>query len=221
MSKDLPYFRFHVSEWLNDDISLESYQAQGVFISVCSYYWFQDCSITIAKLKKRFSNATAEIEQLLSVGIIDKSDDGFARIKFLDKQYDKLSEKRKKRVEAGRKGGLARASNAKANVKQSLSYKDKDKEKEKDNSAPPDLEEVREYFSDSDILAKDVELEAEKFINYYEDMDWRKNKGKGKRIDNWHRQAGTWIANYKQYNGDRIEEEKKGGYPWRKDAVHL
>ena len=39
MSKELPFFRFTVSEWLNDDISLESYVLKGIFIDVCAFYW--------------------------------------------------------------------------------------------------------------------------------------------------------------------------------------
>ena len=135
MAKELPYFRFTVAEWLNDDISLEDYHTQGVFISVCAFYWFQDCSITRAKLEKRFSDALAEIEALLNLNIMKETDDGFICIKFLDKQFDLLSEKRKKRVEAGRKGGLSKSSNAKAMLKQSSSYKDKDKYKENDNKS--------------------------------------------------------------------------------------
>ncbi len=127
MAKELPFFRFTVSEWLNDDISLEDYKTQGVFASVCAFYWFQDCSITQAKLKKRFSDAIPEIEALLKLGILKEDSDGFISIKFLDEQYDILSEKRKNRVEAGRKGGKARASNAQAMLKQSSSYKYKDK----------------------------------------------------------------------------------------------
>jgi hypothetical protein len=132
MAKDLPYFRFTVSEWLNDDISLESYHVQGVFASVCAFYWFQDCSITKAKLEKRFSDALEEIEYLIELGIIKEIEDDFISIKFLDEQYDILSEKRKKRVEAGRKGGLSKSSNAKAMLKQCSSYKDKDKDKDND-----------------------------------------------------------------------------------------
>ena len=32
MAKELPYFRFTAAEWLNDDISLESYELKGLFI---------------------------------------------------------------------------------------------------------------------------------------------------------------------------------------------
>lgn len=150
MSKELPYFRFTVSEWLNDDISIESYHLQGVFISVCAFYWFQDCSIAKAKLKKRFGDANEEIEELLNLRILKEDENGFIMIKFLDEQYDILSEKRRNRVEAGRKGGLARASkasnNAKAKAKQSSSYKDKDKDKDKDKEYTGEFEEFWELY---------------------------------------------------------------------------
>ncbi|MBD3615849.1 MAG: hypothetical protein HUJ22_04685 [Gracilimonas sp.] len=151
MAKELPYFRFTVSEWLNDDISLESYHLQGVFASVCAFYWFQDCSITRAKLKKRFSDAEEEIEELLKLGIIKENSDDFISIKFLDEQFDLLSEKRKKRVEAGRKGGLAsakqRSSNASAMPEQSRSYKDKDNDKDNDKNTIYDFD---DFWDDYD-----------------------------------------------------------------------
>lgn len=53
MSKELPYFRFTSAEWLNDDISLESYELKGLFIDICAYYWSQDCILTLAKLEKK------------------------------------------------------------------------------------------------------------------------------------------------------------------------
>ena len=102
MAKELPYFRFTASEWLNDDISLESYELKGLFADVCSYYWTQDCDCTLDKLKKKFSND------------------------FLLTQYDLLSEKHKARQVAGSKGG-----NAKAMLQQKDSYKDKDKDNNK------------------------------------------------------------------------------------------
>lgn len=192
MAKELPYFRFTVAEWLNDDISLEDYHLQGVFICVCSFYWFQDCSITKAKLKKRFIDANKEIDKLIDLDIIKETEDGFIQIKFLDTQFDMLSEKRKKRVEAGRKGGMARASKAKAMLKQSSSYKDKDKEKDKDGDGEskipeiPSLSEVREYF-EKNGYDPDV---GEKAWNYYQEsisgtrrIYWRDSKDN--QIKNW------------------------------------
>lgn len=187
MSKDLPYFRFTVTEWLNDDISMENYHLQGIFICVCAFYWFQDCSITEAKLKKRFSDAQDEIDQLVEIGIIKETEDDFVQIKFLDKQYDILSEKRKKRVEAGRKGGLARASNAKATLKQSSSYKENNKDNEKGvKSKIPSLSEVREYFEENGY---DPQVGENAWNFYQESINGTRKKywrdSKGNPVRNW------------------------------------
>ena len=126
MAKELPYFRFTVAEWLTDDISIESYELKGLFIDICAYYWFKDCSITLAMLYKKFSNENL-ILNLIELGIIKhESKHDKIKIDFLMTQYDLLSEKRKARQSAGSKGG-----NAKAMLKQKGSYKDKDKDKDK------------------------------------------------------------------------------------------
>jgi len=126
MAKELPYFRFTAAEWLNDDISLESYELKGLFIDICAYYWSQDCILTLAKLEKKFSNATILLQRLIETDII-KHENKHDKIKidFLLTQYDLLSEKRKVRQDAGSKGG-----NAKAMLKQKYSYKDKDNNKD-------------------------------------------------------------------------------------------
>ncbi len=135
MASELPYFRFTVSEWLTDDISLESYFHKGAFIDICAYYWTQDCHLTLEKLKKKFTNCENIILDLIKLDIIkhEKRHDKI-EIVFLNKQYDLLSEKRKVRQNAGSKGG-----NAKAKLKQKDSYKDKDnnKDKDKDNIIVP------------------------------------------------------------------------------------
>lgn len=135
MANELPYFRFTVQAWQNGDISLESYELKGLFIDVCGYYWIKDCSITLAMLEKKFRNDNG-IQTLLDLDII-KHENRYDKVEivFLDKQYDLLSEKRKRRQAAGSKGG-----NAKAMLKQKGSYKDKDKEndnnKDKDKNLP-------------------------------------------------------------------------------------
>lgn len=122
MAKELPYFRFTVQDWQNGKISLESFELQGLFISVCGYYWINDCVLTLAMLQKKYSNATTLLKQLIELGIINHENrHDKIQIEFLNTQYDLLSEKRKLRQLAGSKGG-----NAKAMLKQKRSYKDKD-----------------------------------------------------------------------------------------------
>lgn len=52
MAKDLPYFKFFCSEWNDGDITLESYKTQGIFINICSYYWSNECDVTLKNLKR-------------------------------------------------------------------------------------------------------------------------------------------------------------------------
>lgn len=134
MAKELPYFRFTPQEWQNGNISLESYHTKGVFADICSYYWVRDCSLTLAMLQKKFSNVVDDVNSLVNLHIIEWDEEtDYIQINFLNDQYDMLSEKRKRRQDAGSKGGKQKSSNAKAMLKQKPSYKDKDKDKDKDN----------------------------------------------------------------------------------------
>ena len=64
MAKDLPYFKFFCSEWSDGDITLESYEAQGLFINICSYYWSNECDVNYKKLLKKFRGYEDIINQL-------------------------------------------------------------------------------------------------------------------------------------------------------------
>jgi len=140
MAKELPYFRFTPQEWQNGDIGIEPFDVKGLFIDVCAFYWVRDCSVTTAMLDKRYSHAKELLDQLYKSGIISNTENSdFVSISFLNEQYDMLSTKRKLRQEAGRAGGLAKSSNAKAMLKQKPSNalaikikikKDKDNDKE-------------------------------------------------------------------------------------------
>lgn len=92
----------------------------------------------------------------------------------------------------------------------------RDKDKDKDNIDKevskkyevPTVEDVEEYFEEKgEIIKRDIPLEAEKFWNHFEDAEWKNNKGK--RIKNWRLQAGTWTANYKKWNEERINKHQQ------------
>lgn len=147
MAKELPYFRFTASEWQNGDISLENYELKGLFIDICAYYWVKDCSITREMLEKRFRNDKELLKELFIIEVIKENKD-FISIRFLDEQFDMLSEKRKRRQEAGAIGGRTKSSNAKAKLKQKSSYKDKDnnKDKDKDKDINKNIDEIYSLY---------------------------------------------------------------------------
>ena len=188
MAKELPYFRFTASEWLNDDISLESYELKGLFADVCAYYWTQDCDCTLDRLKKKFSNATILLQQLIESNII-KHENKHDKIKidFLLTQYDLLSEKRKLRQDAGSKGG-----NAKAMLKQKDSYKD-------NNNNKIDIDIRKLKFADTlkpfvEVYGKEM---IRKFYDYWVEPNKSNTKFKQELQKTWDvkRRLESWSSN--------------------------
>ncbi len=106
MAKELPYFKFDCSEWLTGDITLEDDNVQGVFITLCAYYWKQNCSTPIAKLKKRCKND--DIWDKLTEGNIIKLSDDTAHISFLDEQWEARQTEHNAKSEAGKQGAKKR-----------------------------------------------------------------------------------------------------------------
>jgi hypothetical protein len=144
MAKELPFYKFHSNEWLTGDITFEPYDIQGVFIHVCATYWSQDCSIALARLKKRLTNVKeGQWQCLIDSGYIKVNSKGDVSISFLDEQINELGDQHKKKVEAGRKGGLAkgkqRLSSAKATLKHIDIEVDKEIEVEKETLTEFDI----------------------------------------------------------------------------------
>lgn len=131
MAKELPYFKFYISEWLMGDITLQSQTAQGVFINVCAYYWQRGCDTTLANVKQRLSAHITDVETLVQVGIIkhDSTTDKIS-INFLNEQYLELLDLHQKRSESGRKGGEASVKQRSGNAQPSIKHLDKDKDKD-------------------------------------------------------------------------------------------
>lgn len=87
MAKDLPYFKFIISEWNDGDITLCSLEAQGLFINLCSLYWSQEGNLSITKAKRRYKDCNTTVwDELIGEGII-KVDDDQIKINFLDEQF--------------------------------------------------------------------------------------------------------------------------------------
>lgn len=165
MAKELPYFRFTVQEWQNGKISLESFELQGIFISICGYYWIQDCSLTLTLLKKKYRGFEKLIDELIELSIFKfnkKTDE--VEITFLNIQFDLLSKARQSKQKAGSIGGKQKSSNAKATLEQKPSYKDKEKDNNKDKEKDKDniLQNSIEILPQTNLADNILPLEEER-----------------------------------------------------------
>lgn len=87
MAKDLPYFKFVISEWNDGDITLCSMEAQGLFINLCSLYWSLEGELSITKAKRRYNGCNTTVwDELINEKIL-KVDGEFLVINFLDEQF--------------------------------------------------------------------------------------------------------------------------------------
>jgi uncharacterized phage protein (TIGR02220 family) len=107
MAKELPYFKFFCSEWSDGDITLESYEIQGLFINICSYYWSNNCEITLNKLKKKFKGNDILINELIDSEIIKIENDNVL-INFLNEQLTEREDSSIKKSLAGKASAEAR-----------------------------------------------------------------------------------------------------------------
>ena len=107
MAKSLPYFKFIVSEWSDGDITLESFEVQGLFINICAYYWSNEGNISLEKTKKKFKCDDENYNILVESEII-KVIDGKIKISFMDEQLNDRDSKALINKENGKKGGRPR-----------------------------------------------------------------------------------------------------------------
>lgn len=116
----LNWFKFSPAQWFMGKIQRCSLEAQGAYIRLCCIYWNKGGEMTIDEAQDEVLDCYNE---LLKFKVIQE-DQGYILISFLDSQLEEVAAKHYKRVEAGRKGGKAKASKGKAmlsNAKKSQS----------------------------------------------------------------------------------------------------
>ena len=106
MAKEIPYFKFFIGEWANGDITCESYEAQGIFINICSIYWAKLGNLTESHIRKKFKSDEA-INELIEASII-KIEDGKVIINFLDEQLQEDQLLRRVKSAGGKKSAEKR-----------------------------------------------------------------------------------------------------------------
>lgn len=210
MAKELPYFKFVVNEWITGDITLEDYHTQGVFISICAYYWSKDCDVTIETIRKRFKHEDESINYLLNSNII-KQENGYCIINFLNEQKDSKAVQKIVNRENGSKGGRPRKTETKPNglffdnrnetETKPKHNQYKGKERKGDNTMekskrfiPPTIEQVKDYFREKGY-ADAVAIRA---FEYYDTANW--HDASGKPVKNWkQKMIAVWFKPENEY----------------------
>ena len=183
MAKELPYFQFEVSEYLNGDIQYCSLEAQGLFINICSMYWHKSCRLTTIQILKRFPNSGDAYNELIDECILNNNQD--VVIKFLDDQFIKLESRKRRLSEAGKKGAKAKKKQAlmkpPLNLDEAtLKQPEEKRREEKRINIPAYIDFLKYAVSKKPKLNEDVlKLKYDSWI----ENDWK--DGNNKPIKNW------------------------------------
>lgn len=158
MAKELPYFKFYTGEWLNGDITIETFEAQGLFINLCACYWSKQGDFTKSKALKRFRGFEEVFKDLETEGFITVNKNDKITIKFLDEQMKERTVASKSASINGSKGGRPK----KETTVEPILKPSKTIEAVKDNSAR--LEQFDKFF---EVYNKNVGKDncLKKFLN--------------------------------------------------------
>lgn len=114
MAKELPYFKFHCTEWMTGNIIFEPLEVQGLFINICALYWKRLGVLELSEIEQRYRKKSL-IAKLS--GRFFSVSDGFIRISFLDDQLYDREQLSNTNSGNGKLGGRPRKEKNKANAK--------------------------------------------------------------------------------------------------------
>jgi len=211
-------------EYLGGDIQATNMEEQGIFINICARLWDKngyissDIDILSQLLKVEKVALISAIKTLEELKVLKRNKNTFF-VSFVLKELKEAKTTHKKRVNAGRKGGEAKAlcqppptkarlkqssSNAKAMLKLSSSNiegdieedieGDIDKEKnikKRKNFEKPKPEEITEYAKSIGFY-----LNGSAFYDYYEARGWQYKNGQP--MKDWQAAIRTWKTNEKK-----------------------
>lgn len=105
MAKELPYFKFEVSEWMFGRIQKRTPQAQAAFINLCCKYWHKLGQVTLRSAQMDFG--LDDITELVEAEIITTKGENVC-IKFLDEQLSEFKSFSQKQSKKGKSSAQKR-----------------------------------------------------------------------------------------------------------------
>lgn len=171
MAKNLPYFKFIVTEWLTGDITFEDLSVQGLFVNVCALYWQRECKLTTEDINRRYKNPEL-LKQL--IGRYLKVKNGNVSIKFLDEQFGEFEFISKRNSKNGKNGGRPKLDPIEV-PKSEIDNDVKDSELQK-ATALSGFEVANPDESEDKAKKSHIEKEKEKELDKEEEEEKIKNK---------------------------------------------
>ena len=127
MAKELPYFKFNVSEWILGRISDEDDKTQGAFIVAICHYWHKQCDYLCIDFERKIGKKRYNL--LKSKKYFTELNNKI-RIDFLDEQFTELFDLQAKRSESGKKGRAAQLGQTPSKNQANAGHLDKDEDEE-------------------------------------------------------------------------------------------
>lgn len=112
VAKELPYFKFEPSQWENGNIQLCGFEAQGVFINVCSMYWQRLGNLPYKLAVQKICNGNATALDSLCEEEVIKVIDGDICIDFLNEQLSEFENTSKVNSQNALEGWIKRRNKA-------------------------------------------------------------------------------------------------------------
>ena len=174
--------------------------AYGAFWLIVELIYRNDGSASAQDVNDEFDlmNLEGMKEILADSGLFQIAEDGSWSSKRVSEEIDYWNERRQKRIDAGRLGGLAKASNAKAMLSNALANSStipnhtlpikeevvsKDTPKKK-NFQKPSLDEIKAYCKE-----RNNSVDAQIFFDFYESKGWMIGKN---HMRDWKAAVRTW-----------------------------
>lgn len=198
MAKELPYFKFEPSEWLEGEIQICSDTSIVCFTNLCSGYWLKLGDISYAfALHKYFRKDANIIQELIDNEILSVNLNKI-NISFLDKQLNEFKEISEKRSQAANKRWETKGENTKAMQLHSISNAIREeKRREKEITTNIDTRKLKFAHSLKPFLELYPKETIREFCDYWTEPNKSNSKFRQELQKTWDtkRRLETWNKN--------------------------